>query len=281
MKFALYLPNYGNEVSVLSLAELAGEAEQAGWDGFFLWDHLLVSRTQKLNIVDPWVALTAIAMRTTRLCFGTTVTPLSRRRPWVLARQSASLDQLSGGRLILSVGLGEPPEIDFAAFGEPSDARTRAEKLDEGLEILKGLWSGKRFSFQGRYYHVEKVAFRPTPFQSPRIPVWVGGWWPNPAPFRRAARWDGVLPLSKDGGFFVGPQELVELMAFIHQRRASTAPFDAAIIGTRPGLGKKPAAVKKSLEALAAAGATWWLQAMWREHNSVEALRAAIRQGPP
>ena len=281
MNYALYLPNFGDETSALALAELAAEAEAAGWDGFFLWDHMLYSQSQKLNIVDPWIALTAIAMKTTRLRFGTTVTPVSRRRPWVLARQTATLDQLSGGRLILSVGLGEPAQVDFAAFGEDPDARVRAEKLDEGLDILNGLWSGKAFSYQGVHYRIKKVAFRPTPLQKPRIPVWVGGWWPNPAPFRRAARWDGVLPLKKDGGFFIGPQELAELLAFIRQQRTSEAPFDAAIIGARSALGKKPAAVKKSLDALERAGATWWLQALWRERNSLESLRAAIRQGPP
>jgi alkanesulfonate monooxygenase SsuD/methylene tetrahydromethanopterin reductase-like flavin-dependent oxidoreductase (luciferase family) len=147
MKFALYLPNFGDETSAQALAELAAEAEHAGWDGFFLWDHMLYSQSQKINIIDPWIALTAIAMKTTRLRFGTTVTPLSRRRPWVLARQTATLDQLSGGRLILSVGLGEPAQVDFAAFGEDPNARVRAEKLDESLDILDGLWSGKTFSY--------------------------------------------------------------------------------------------------------------------------------------
>ena len=281
MNFALYLPNFGDEVSALALAELAAEAEGAGWDGFFLWDHMLYSQSQKLNIVDPWIALTAIAMKTTRLRFGTTVTPVSRRRPWHLARETATLDQLSGGRLILSVGLGEPAQVDFAAFGEDPDARVRAEKLDEGLDILNGLWSGKAFSYQGVHYRLKKVAFRPTPLQKPRIPVWVGGWWPNPAPFRRAARWDGVLPLKKGGGFFIGPDDLAELLAFILQTRKVEAPFDAAIIGARSALGKKPAAVKKSLDALEGAGATWWLQALWMERNSVERMRVAIRQGPP
>ena len=281
MKFALYLPNFGDETNAQALAELAAEAETAGWDGIFLWDHMLYSQSQKLNIVDPWIALTAIAMKTTRLRFGTTVTPVSRRRPWVLARQTATLDQLSGGRLILSVGLGEPAQVDFAAFGEDPDARVRAEKLDESLDILNGLWSGKTFSYQGVHYRIHKVAFRPTPFQKPRIPVWVGGFWPNPAPFRRAARWDGVLPLKKSGGFFIGPDDLAELLAFIRQQRKAETPFDVAIIGARSALGKQPAAVKKSLAALEAAGATWWLQALWMERNSIERMRTAIRQGPP
>ncbi len=281
MKFGVYLPNFGDEVSALGLAEMAQEAEQAGWDGFFLWDHLLASKSQKLNIVDPWITLTAVAMKTTRLRFGTTVTPVCRRRPWRLARETTTLDRLSNGRLILSVGIGEPPDADFAAFGEDPDPRVRAEKLDEGLDILAGLWSGKTFSYPGKHYQVDKVAFRPTPIQTPRIPVWVGGFWPNKAPFRRAARWDGALPLKKSGGIFLGPEDVEELLAFIRPLRTATTPFDTVIIGTRPGLGKKPAAVKKALAALEAAGATWWLQSLYMERNSLERMRTVLRQGPP
>ncbi len=281
MHFGLYMPNFGDEVSALSLAELAAEAEQAGWDGMFLWDHMLYSRTQKLNIVDPWIALTAIAMKTTRLRFGTSVTPLARRRPWHLARETATLDQLSSGRLILSVGLGDMPGADFSSFGEESDPRRCGEMLDEGLDILAGLWSGRPFNYQGKHYRLEKMAFHPIPVQQPRIPVWVGGFWPNKAPFRRAARWDGVIPLKKGGGFFLGPEDLCQLLDFIRPLRRDQDPLDAAIIGTRPGLGKKPAAVKTSLAQLEQSGATWWLQALFIERNSFEKQRAAIHQGPP
>ena len=281
MNYGVYLPNFGDEVSAAALAELAAEAEQAGWDGFFLWDHMLYSKSQKLNIVDPWIALTAVAMKTMRIRFGTTLTPVCRRRPWHLARETATLDNLSGGRLILSVGLGDPPDADYAFFGEDADARVRAEKLDEGLDILAGLWTGQAFGYQGKHYRIEKVTFRPTPLQKPRIPVWVGGYWPNKAPFRRAARWDGVLPLKKTGGFFLGPDDLRKLLAFIRQHRPDGAPYDAAIIGTRPGLGKKPAAVARALSELEQAGATWWLQSLFSERNSVERTWVVIREGPP
>ncbi len=281
MRYALYMPNFGAEISALSLAELAAEAERAGWDGMFLWDHVLFSATQKLNIVDPWIALTAIALKTTRLRFGTSVTPVARRRPWHLARETATLDVLSSGRLILSVGLGDLRGPDFASFGEEADPRRCGEKLDEGLEILKGLWSGRPFGYQGKHYRLEKVAFRPTPLQKPRIPVWVGGFWPNKAPFRRAARWDGIIPLKTSGGGLLDPQDLSQVLDFIRPLRAGETAFDAAIIGTRPGLGKTPAAVKKSLSQLEQAGATWWLQALFLERNSFEKQRVTIRQGPP
>jgi alkanesulfonate monooxygenase SsuD/methylene tetrahydromethanopterin reductase-like flavin-dependent oxidoreductase (luciferase family) len=281
MNFGLYLPNFGDETSASALAELAAEAEQAGWDGFFIWDHMLYSKSQSLTIVDPWIALTAVAMKTSRIRFGTALTPVCRRRPWHLARETATLDILSGGRLILGVGLGEPPDADYAFFGEDPDPRVRAEKLDEGLDILEGLWTGRAFGYQGKHYRIEKVTFRPASLQKPRIPIWVGGFWPNKAPFRRAARWDGVLPLKKSGGVFLGPDDLRELLAFIREYRSTETPYDAAIIGTRSGLGKKPAAVARALSELEQAGATWWLQSLFIERNSLERMRSAIREGPP
>lgn len=281
MKYAVYLPNFGDETSASALADLAAEAEAAGWDGFFLWDHMLYSKSQKMNIIDPWIALTAVAMKTERIRFGTTLTPVCRRRPWHLARETVTLDHLSAGRLILSVGLGDPPDADYAAFGEDPDPHVRAEKLDEGLDILAGLWSGKAFGYLGKHYHMEKVTFRPVPLQKPRIPIWVGGFWPNKAPFRRAARWDGVLPLKKTGGFSLKPDDLEELMTFIREQRTEETPFDAAIIGSRAGLGEKPAAAARALSRLEQAGATWWLQSLFIERNSLERMRSAVRQGPP
>lgn len=283
MKYGVYLPNFGDEVTPMALAELARDAEKAGWDGFFIWDHLLYNKSQKLKVVDPWIVLTAVAMVTKRIHFGTTLTPLARRRPWQFARESTTLDNLSGGRLILSVGLGDPPDADFAFFGEDPDPKVRAEKLDEGLDILDGLWSGKKFHYQGKHYNIQGVTFLPTPLQKPRIPIWVGGFWPNKGPFIRAAQWDGVLPLKKYGGVFVGPEDLAEIMAFIKQHRKIElgTSYDAVVIGTRPGLGKKASATKKTLADLENSGATWWLQSLYMERNSVEQMRAAIRQGRP
>jgi len=289
MRFGVYLCNYGNEVSASSLAELAMEAENAGWDGFFIWDHIL-RLIDQTNVVDPWIALTAVAVKTKSIRFGTTLTPVPRRRPWHLARETTTLDVLSNGRLILSVGLGDPPDVDFAYFGEDPDNRVRAEKLDEGLDILAGLWSGKPFGYQGKHYHMEEVKFLPTPTQKPRIPIWVGGFWPNKGPFRRAARWDGVLPIVLHEGvimdtgerdYYTRPSELQEIMDYIHARRTDTTPYDAAIIGSRRGLGKTLQETKQGLMELEIAGATWWLQSMHKQRNSFEELRLAIREGPP
>ncbi|MHA1331665.1 MAG: LLM class flavin-dependent oxidoreductase, partial [Candidatus Hodarchaeales archaeon] len=143
MKFGLYTPNYGIFGEPRLLMELAREAEENGWDAWFIFDHILVKRNFNSPMVDPWVALTAMAVKTNTLRIGTTITPLARRRPWKLARETVTLDHVSEGRLILSVGLGHPPDAEFSAFDEESNAKIRAQKLDEGLDILLGLWSGK------------------------------------------------------------------------------------------------------------------------------------------
>ena len=156
MYYGIYVPNFGDETNVRMLATLAREAEEASWDGFFVWDHILYRSNPPVSMVDPWVALTAIAMTTERIRIGTTVTPLARRHPWKLARETVSLDHLSRGRLILGVGLGDPPKVEFAQFGEESDDRIRAAKLDEGLEVVTGLWSGKPFRYQGTHYRIQR-----------------------------------------------------------------------------------------------------------------------------
>ncbi|HSB02371.1 MAG TPA: LLM class flavin-dependent oxidoreductase, partial [Anaerolineales bacterium] len=182
MKYGLYLPNFGAFADARLLANLARDAEQAGWDGFFLWDH--IARPWVTQVVDTWVALSAIALNTTTIRFGPLVTPLPRRRPWKLARETASLDQLSAGRLILGIGTGGIGGLvkEWENFGEELDLRTRAEMLDEGLDILTGLWSGKPFAYTGRHYQVKDTEFIPAPIQSPRVPIWVAGNWPHKAP---------------------------------------------------------------------------------------------------
>jgi probable F420-dependent oxidoreductase len=279
MNFGVYLPNFGAELSAMHIADLAYQAEQAGWHGLFLWDHILYSKTDKLVMVDPWVALTAAAMRTNTLRLGTTVTPLARRRPWVLARQLATLDQLSGGRIILGVGLGEPGDAEFGSFGEETSNRLRASRLDESLDILAGLWSGKPFSYQGQHYQLEKMTFLPTPVQRPHVPIWVGGFWPNRLPFQRAARWDGAFPIKYPG--WLTAQEVREILAYIRSFRKSQAPFDIVVMGSASGLGKTHAKIAQSLSDLEDAGVTWWLQSLYLQRNAMADLVAAVQVGPP
>ena len=230
-------------------------------------------------MVDPWVTLTAVAMNTESIRFGTSVTPVARRRPWKLARETATLDRLSGGRLILSVGLGDPREAEFEYFGEEGDDRVRAVKLDEGLDILDGLWRGKPFQYQGEHYRIKKMVFRPKPLQSPRIPIWVGGFWPNRAPFRRAAKWDGVIPLKKGGR--MKPQDLNDIVAYIRDHRESTKPFDVAVIGSRWTGGKRGLKGEKKMASFLEQGATWWLESLYMSRNSLEKMRSEIQLGPP
>lgn len=274
MRYGIDVPNFGDWANPRTLAELAREAEEAGWDGFFLWDHL--QAFPAAPFADPWVALAAMAQNTQRIRLGTLVTPLPRRRPWKLARETVSVDQLSGGRLILGVGIGVNHWREYSAFGEPADDALHGAMLDEGLEVLAGLWSGEPFSFQGQHYQVQDAHFLPPPVQQPRIPIWVAGIWPNKRPFRRAARWDGVFPLLHDKPLL--PDDIRALLAYVRQQRASAEPFDVVAVGWAYEQGKE--AGDALLAEYAAAGATWWLEG-FNPGDTAADVRARIEQGPP
>ena len=285
MKYGLYVPPFGEYADARLLANLAKDAEVASWDGFFTWDHLAFSWIDA-PVVDPWIALSAVAMNTTRIRFGPLVTPLPRRRPWKVARETVSLDHLSGGRLIFGVGLGGG-SAENAAFGDAGDPKELAARLDEGLHVLTGLWSGETFHYEGRYYQVKEARFTPPPLQVPRIPIWVGGFWPHRPPFRRAAGWDGVYPLNLDQDQFLSPDDVREIIAYVKKHRATDAPFDVAHSGFSPG--GDPARARDTVAPYAAAGVTWWLDNVnpwrfgWNMQGPwpVEAMRERIRQGPP
>jgi alkanesulfonate monooxygenase SsuD/methylene tetrahydromethanopterin reductase-like flavin-dependent oxidoreductase (luciferase family) len=282
MRYAVNVPNFEDYSDVRTVAALAADAEAAGWDGFFVWDHLAFVKAWRLRIADPWVLLTGVALATERLRLGPMVTPLPRRRPWKLARETVTLDRLSGGRLVLGVGLGEPPEDEYGSFGEPTDPRVRAAMLDEGLEVLTRLWSGETVSFAGRHYRVDQVAFQPTPVQRPRIPIWVAGAWPRRGPLRRAARFQGSCPLKVDATgelVVLDPDDVRELRAVIDGHRADpAAPFDIALGGSTP---EDPAAARDMLAPLAEAGMTWWQESVDPRQTDLAAFRRRIRQGPP
>jgi probable F420-dependent oxidoreductase len=227
-------------------------------------------------VVDPWITMAAIAATTERIRFGPMVTPIPRRRPWKLARETATLDQLSGGRLILGVGIGEPPE-EFERFGEEPDPRVRGRMLDEGLEVLTGLWSGEPFSFEGEHYRVENALLVPRPVQQPRIPIWVGATWPRKPGFRRGARWDGVYPAGTQGNLTLA--ELREMRAFIQSQRTSDAPFDVLAGGDVPF--DDPARAREILAEYAEAGVTWWVEGVGDWRGDVDAMARFIRGGPP
>lgn len=268
-------------LDVHTVPDLAAEAEECGWDGVFIPDCINIPGEVGLGY-DPWVVMAAIALRTTRVRMGTMVTPLSRRRPWKVARETVTLDHLSGGRLMLPVGLGALDDQGFGNVGEVTDRRTRAELLDESLAIIDGLWSGTPFSWQGTHYQIEEVNFVTKPVQQPRIPVWVVAAWPRPRSMRRAAQWDGLLPnvLNADGTHgTTTPQAIREMRAFIAEERGTSTPFD--IIVEAPTPADDAEAARATVAEWADAGVTWLLESFWIAPNDTDAIRRRLQAGPP
>ena len=280
VKLGVDIPNYGYFGDPRRIADFARRAEDAGWDGLSLWDHIYI---EPGNVVaDPWVALAAAATVTKRISLQMLVTPTPRRRPWKLARECVSLDQLSNGRFVFGVGIGNPPGPEFGVFGDPTDDRRRGEMLDESLAILTGLWSGDTFSHDGDHYRLEEVQFLPTPVQRPRIPIWAAGVWPRKKPFRRAAQWDGVAAIAVDdeGDFRdVTLQDVKDIRAYIDAHRQSGEPYDVAIVGGWPA---DHAAARDHLDEYADAGVTWF-RTGWAPWQGIdmEAWIESVYQGPP
>jgi alkanesulfonate monooxygenase SsuD/methylene tetrahydromethanopterin reductase-like flavin-dependent oxidoreductase (luciferase family) len=277
MRFAVGLPNFGEYSDPHILAQLACEAEDAGWDGCFIWDHIQVERS--VPVADPWIALAAMALMTKRIRIGPLVTPLFRRHPWKLARETVTLDHLSGGRLTLGVGLGSDVFGEISVFDGPLDDSLRAEMLDESLAILIGLWSGEGFSFNGKHFRVNEAHFVPTPLQSPRIPIWVAGTWPKKPPFRRTARYDGIVAVRGDIESTLSPAQVGDLVVYVKRFRSADSIFDVLQFGETPGQSK--AEDREIVAPYAAAGSTWWVESVFPRHHEVEQVRLRIRRGPP
>lgn len=270
MRFAVNAPPFAEPAA---LVELGVTAERAGWDAFLLWDHMVLD-PKGTPIVDPWVTLGAVAARTQRIRVGTCVTPVARRRPQKLARETVTLDRLSGGRLVLGVGLGHPDE-EYTTFGEDSDLRVRAGRTDETLAVLAGLWSGEAFEHHGESFDVGPVTFRPPPVQRPRPPVWVACVLPSRRAIARAARWDGIVPIKVGarGIEFLTPTEIDEIVREVRQLRGSLAGFDVVV---NPG--PPPTATIAEFEA---AGATWSITSMDEFPGWFDELRGIVEGGPP
>jgi alkanesulfonate monooxygenase SsuD/methylene tetrahydromethanopterin reductase-like flavin-dependent oxidoreductase (luciferase family) len=269
MRFALNLPNFGEFADVRVLAEVAAAAEAGGWDGFFIWDHLapeFVPGAPLPPTADVTVALTAIALATERVRFGPTITPLPRRRVQKVAREFASLDQLSGGRVVLGVGIGWPPEGEFEAFGEDGSERSRAARLDVSLDVLQQCWTGADIDYDGDHLHVHTRALLPVPVQRPRIPVWVAATWPGRSgPLRRAARWDGIYPMVPN------PMDDFITIDDVRAIRAAVGRHDDAFsIVVNPGPAGDPA-------AFAAEGVAWWMEGAFTRDLALQ----RAKEGPP
>lgn len=265
---------YGNP---RALAELARLAEDAGWDGVFLEDYIVYYDDSPTY--DPWIALAGMALNTKQIRLGMSVTPLARRRPWKVARETVTLDHLSEGRFILGVGLGSGNSTDFANFGEMTDNRQRAKQLDEALEVLVGLWRGQPFSYHGEYFQIREVTLQPTPVQQPRIPVWIGGGYPLKGPLRRAARWDGAIMYkhtTNQPWLDMTPDDVRELKAFVERDRTSSLPYEIAIGGRERGLDWEQE--REHIKTIAVAGATWWMEAIPPDEPDV--IRQWVMRGP-
>lgn len=276
MQFAIDLPNFGEYSSARLIGKLAREAEVGGGDGCFIWDHVQVGKLEP--VVDPWIALTVIALMVTRIRCGPLVTPLFRRHPWKIARGTVTLDRLSRGRLILGVGLGSDLFGEISTFDGPVTDKVRAEMLDEGLAVITGLWSGTPFAFAGRHCRVGETLFVPTPYQSPRIPIWVASTWPKTLPLRRAVHYDGAVAVAGDVESSHSPTQVTELVEYIMHFRKTKLPFEIVQFGGTPGIRARDTEI---VAPFAAAGATWWIESMFPLRLKVEDARTRIRRGPP
>jgi len=255
--------------------DLACEAEEAGWDGFFLPDGLSIEMPKygALPLFDPWVVMGAIAVRTLRIRFGTMITPISRRRPWKVARECVTVDQLSRGRLILTIGMGAAEDDGgFHKVGEAMDLKIRAQRVDEGLGIIDGLWKGKPYTFVGAHYRVDSMTMLPRPFQKPRIPIWIVGVWEKPRSMRRALSWDGIIPQRYRDWKPFSADDIHKIRDYVATRRGDNLPFEIIAGGVNGSA--------KSVRPFVKAGATWWVQGD-RGTPTFAKLRQGLRQGPP
>ena len=273
-KRGLFLPVFDPLADPRVFADVARQAEEAGWDGLFVWDHLLYAEPV-VEIADPWICLAAAAMVTSRIELGIMVTPLSRRRPHVVARQAVSLDRLSGGRLILGFGLGDDGGArdggggELSAFGEVVDPKTRAAMLDEGLEVLTALLSGERVDHDGPHHQAGGVTFLPTATRPGGIPIWIGGRWPNKPPQRRAARFDGYFVIGLDG-----PGDVAAARTAIVAARAAAGRADdpvELVVQVPAGQDGGP---------WADAGASWVLTQVGPYRMDLDAVWEVVAAGP-
>jgi len=283
VRYGLSLPNGGECGDPRFLLELAERGEAAGWEGLFLEDYITYQGDPHAPTCDVWTTLGSIAVRTRRMVLGTSVTPLPRRRPWKVAREAVAIDQLSDGRFVLGLGIGDAgdhvvTDASLSHFGEVLDRRSRAEMLDEGLAIIDGLWRGEPFQFRGKHYQIEEVTFLPRPVQQPRIPIWVGGGYPLPGPTRRALRWDGSFLYKLDATD--GGEATEGVMSADDVRRlralAGDRSFDIAVGGARRG--KDVDAERVHIGAIRDAGATWWIE--WIPPSDRDTMRRSVDIGP-
>jgi hypothetical protein len=276
MKYGFVFPR----ADILEAIRFAKTAEKAGWDGFFVWEPTYG--------IDAWVTLAALAVETEKIRLGTLLSPPSRMRPWKLASEVITLDILSKGRITISVGLGAI-DTGFEELGEKVDLKSRAELLDESLDIMKGLWSTQMSNYNGKYYNIknlfESEFFKRHPppklIQHPSIPIWVVGAWPYEKSMKRTLNYEGVIPTikNKQGQFEdITPEHIIEINAYIQENRSKQEPFDIIVEGKSPGdeSNESESIIKPFIEA----GATWWIESDWTTKD-LKSLFKRVKQGPP
>jgi alkanesulfonate monooxygenase SsuD/methylene tetrahydromethanopterin reductase-like flavin-dependent oxidoreductase (luciferase family) len=259
------------------LVELAVAAEAAGWDGFFVWDHLLYDDARP-GAVEPWSIVAAVAAVTHRIRIGVLVTAVPRRPPALLAQQVATIDLLSRGRCVFGAGLGSRSD-EYARFGQDPSLVERGRRLDEALAVIESLWSRGIVRHEGEFFTANDVELFPKPMQEPHPPIWVAGRWPHPAPFRRAARFDGVMPTHVDDGHdsFMSADEMREVVDYVARHRTSERPFDVVM----EGMSDDPEDLKQRSTEYGSAGVTWWVEKLGWWRGSPDAAFARVNAGPP
>lgn len=271
LRRGLYLPPFGPFGDPIALVDLAVRAELAGWDGVFLWDHVVCDT---LPVVDPWTTLAAMAQATERIVLGPTVTPLPRRRPWIVARQAATVSRLSGGRLVLGVGVGADGSGDFSRFGEEEDPARRAAMLDEGLDVVRAVWAGGPVHHAGDHYAVEIDGAEAEPH---RIPIWVASSTRAGPVLRRAARHDGIFPIADRA---LTPEEVSSIVTAVREAGASAEGYDVVVSGNASPAWERPNPDAVDLRAMAEAGATWWMESLIH-FDPLELSLQVVDAGPP
>ncbi|MHA2357529.1 MAG: LLM class flavin-dependent oxidoreductase [Candidatus Heimdallarchaeaceae archaeon] len=282
MNFGVVLPLDAN---IHSYGKIASKAENAGWDGVFVWDAISVGpKSNPMKINDPWIVLALIAENTEKVRIGTYVTGLPRRRPWKLAREMITLDHLSNGRLTVTLATGAADDAAFSLVNEEPDVKIRARKLDEGIDVLKGLLSGEQFSYQGEYFQINEMILHPPPIQKPCIPMWIVGVWGRKNSFNRTLKCEGIAPISLKDGKISGitPKELKCMSKFLKEEVKLTKQFDIIVDGETPGDDTKKAS--SIITPWQEAGATWWMENAYFQpwsNGGLEGLHKRIKLGPP
>lgn len=292
LNYAIALPNWEVEGNTERLVEYGVAAEEAGWDGVFLSDHLAMGGEDgSPDFPDPWITLAGIAARTEEITLGSWVTPIPRRQPWQLARDLATLDRLSDGRVLLGTGLGR--SFDYTTFGDSWEPKKLGAKYDEALDVITGLWTGERFSYDGEFYTVNDAVMKPTPVQEPRIPIIVGGIWPNKKPFHRGSEWDGMVPHYRGDGVIPaeglereqsgdvilpertgGPEEEIEEMVAYYQGLSEES--GELLLPADP-----PHATQDWIPFCRELGATWLYTRNIDPEHGWELTMERVREGPP